>query len=152
MEHYFAYGSNLCLEQMKDRCPDAETVGRALLKGFCLAFPRRSGGWQGGVAGVVPAADDTVEGALYRISAGDLKNLDEYEGMAEGHYRRGTVTVQLAAGEALEALTYFAQPEGDGDFRPSTKYMQTILQGARDHGFSEAYIRRLERIEVAANR
>ena len=26
---YFAYGSNLDLEQMAQRCPDAEIVGRA---------------------------------------------------------------------------------------------------------------------------
>lgn len=31
---YFAYGSNINLEQMADRCPAAEVVGTAVLDGY----------------------------------------------------------------------------------------------------------------------
>lgn len=37
---YFAYGSNLNLDQMARRCPDAEPVGRVRLDGYRLAFRR----------------------------------------------------------------------------------------------------------------
>lgn len=37
-KHYFAYGSNMNLNQMAFRCPDAEVVGPVRLEGYCLAF------------------------------------------------------------------------------------------------------------------
>ena len=35
---YFAYGSNLDLEQMAQRCPDAEIVGPVRLENYELRF------------------------------------------------------------------------------------------------------------------
>ena len=34
--YYLAYGSNLNVEQMKKRCPDAVVVGTAVLDGYRL--------------------------------------------------------------------------------------------------------------------
>ena len=36
--YYIAYGSNLNVEQMKHRCPDARVVGTATLEGWTLLF------------------------------------------------------------------------------------------------------------------
>ena len=38
---YFAYGSNLDLEQMAQRCPDAEIVGPVRLGKLRTALPRQ---------------------------------------------------------------------------------------------------------------
>ena len=38
---YFAYGSNLDLEQMAQRCPDAEIVGPVRLENYELRFRSR---------------------------------------------------------------------------------------------------------------
>ena len=35
---YIAYGSNLSVEQMAVRCPDAEIMGKAVLKDWTLRF------------------------------------------------------------------------------------------------------------------
>ena len=48
---YFAYGSNINLEQMNWRCPEAEVFGAAVLEGYELLFrgnSSRGGGavWQ----------------------------------------------------------------------------------------------------------
>ena len=37
---YFAYGSNLNLGQMQNRCPDSVPVARVILKGYQLCFNR----------------------------------------------------------------------------------------------------------------
>ena len=37
-KYYIAYGSNLSVEQMADRCPDAKIVGQAVLAGWELLF------------------------------------------------------------------------------------------------------------------
>lgn len=45
---YFAYGSNINLEQMDYRCPDATVVGPVVLENYELLFRR------GGFATIVP--------------------------------------------------------------------------------------------------
>ena len=37
-KYYIAYGSNLSVEQMSDRCPDAKIAGQAVLTGWELLF------------------------------------------------------------------------------------------------------------------
>ena len=37
-KYYLAYGSNLSVEQMKNRTPDAEIVGTGILKNWQLLF------------------------------------------------------------------------------------------------------------------
>ena len=37
-KYYIAYGSNLSVEQMADRCPDAKIAGQAVLAGWELLF------------------------------------------------------------------------------------------------------------------
>ena len=37
-KYYIAYGSNLSVEQMAVRCPDARVVGNAILYGWQLLF------------------------------------------------------------------------------------------------------------------
>lgn len=41
---YFAYGSNMNLNQMAFRCPDAEVVESVRLEGYRLAFRTNGGG------------------------------------------------------------------------------------------------------------
>tara|TARA_B100000315_G_scaffold65392_1_gene59359 strand:+ start:3991 stop:4161 length:171 start_codon:yes stop_codon:yes gene_type:complete len=50
---YFAYGSNLDNDQMKDRCPSAKDKGTACLKEHRLDFTRHSTRWDCAVADVV---------------------------------------------------------------------------------------------------
>ena len=50
--YYFAYGSNMNLEQMKYRCPAAEVVENVRLEDYRLAFRGRAPG--NGVATVLP--------------------------------------------------------------------------------------------------
>ena len=36
--YYFSYGSNLCQEQMKERCSTAFSIGKAVLSNYQLCF------------------------------------------------------------------------------------------------------------------
>src|SRR5262245_26446365 len=49
---YFAYGSNLDPEQMRERCPGHAVVGLAELRDHKLTFQLTSHDWGGGVASV----------------------------------------------------------------------------------------------------
>ena len=71
---YFAYGSNLDLEQMAQRCPDAEIVGPVRLENYELRF-RGSG-----FATVAPKKGSVVYGLVWKITPNCEQSLDRYEG------------------------------------------------------------------------
>lgn len=147
---YFAYGSNLDCGQMKQRCPSASFVARAVLRDHELCFPRFSSTWEGGVASVCPKEGENVWGVLYRLSDGDLQNLDRYEGAPPywNAYRRNikTVYVDNDDDKPLEAWVYVANPEPDGPFPPSRSYLDTIISGAEFWKIPEDYVAGLRSI------
>lgn len=123
---YFAFGSNLVLEQMLSRCPSAEVVGRAILKGYRLAFAGHSIRWGGGVATVLPTRGSFVEGVIYSLTWDDLIALDRHEGHPR-HYRRSDVAVAFNEdGEEIRAWTY-RLPATEAP--PSPAYLSAILDG-----------------------
>lgn len=143
MEKYFAYGSNMNIHQMTERCPSARFFTRASLRGYRLDFPRRSERWNGGVAGIIRDPANTVQGVVYEISKQDLSRLDEYEGASAGRYRREQLPVELEHGGILEVWTYLANSEIGWPFPPSTEYLQTMLTGAAQHKLSKEYVEHL---------
>ena len=59
---YMAYGSNMNLEQMADRCRTAEVVGKGILKNYELLF---RGARHGAVATVEPREGSSVPVVLW---------------------------------------------------------------------------------------
>lgn len=143
---YFAYASNMWSAQMKERCPQSCFYSKAILHDYALCFPRTcEGRWgKGGVAGVCKAAGDRVEGVLYEVTEKDIAALDQFEGVEDGDYYREAVNVIDALGNDLEAWIYFANAQGEADFKPSVTYIDTLIKGASGYGLSESYLRRLK--------
>ncbi|HBI41879.1 MAG TPA: gamma-glutamylcyclotransferase [Planctomycetales bacterium] len=142
-EWYFAYGSNLCAEQMLRRTgpigEDTDSPCIARLPGYRVVFNMQ--GDDGLVYANIIQPGDGVIGVLYFCSAAALASLDACE---EGYDRR-RVLVTLEGGATREAMAYVARPECTADGgRPSPEYLEIIIRGARRHGLPEAYIRSLE--------
>ena len=129
---YFAYGSNMDVRQMAERCPDAVIVGVATLPGHQFRINTH------GVATVVPATRSVVHGVLWEISPTDGVSLDRYEGVKSGFYRKATIRVLLANGDEVEALIYFASDEQPGCARPH--YMERVLAAAEHHSLPAGYL------------
>jgi len=155
---YFAYGSNLDLEQMRARAPDARVVGLGLLRDHRLTFPLRSLHWGGGAAGLTRAHGATVWGVLYELSDSDLASLDAHEGWhgpGDHHntYDRDLATVELTRPDdgsvprRVRATTYFARTLNPTP--PTRAYLDAMLRGARAHRLPPEYIEWLESVEVA---
>ena len=144
---YFAYGSNLHQRQFARRCPGSQAVGRARLVGYRLAFTRYSTKRKGGVADVVPEPESEVWGALYEVDDAGLAALDGFEGVPRS-YRRETRLVIDDSGAEREAAVYIANRTGE--FPPSHQYLSLIIEGAREHGLPEEYVRAIERLKLDA--
>lgn len=124
--YYFAYGSNLNIGQMAQRCPSAEPIGAATLRGFRLVFR--------GVADVIESDGDTVTGGVWEITGRDLEALDRYEGFPHLYGRR-RIEVELESGETVDALVYTMKRGGFG--APSPYYYETIREGYGNFGLSD---------------
>ena len=70
---YFAYGSNMNWQQMRERCPSARFVGVALLSEHKLAFTRKSKKRGCGVADAVLEGGRKVWGVIYEIDDAKCK-------------------------------------------------------------------------------
>src|SRR2546421_411980 len=103
-ERYFAYGSNLCIEQMIERTGQMrsgdERPRLARLPGYRLVFNMQ--GECGQVYANVHSPGDRVLGVIYYCTPEALRRLDEFE---QGYERR-SVWVVAENGEWLEAFTY----------------------------------------------
>ena len=152
---YFAYGSNMEWDQMKERCPSARFVGVAVLRDHRLAFTRRSVRRDCGVADAVPDKGKTVWGAVFEIDDVDVGRLDVSEGYKPGRaknaYRREERHVFVAGDDKqpLAVAVYFGEPQ-DAPPLPNQEYKNLILAGARRWRLPDDYIKELEAIEVAA--
>jgi gamma-glutamylcyclotransferase (GGCT)/AIG2-like uncharacterized protein YtfP len=133
---YFAYGSNLCPEQMAKRCPGGQALGQAELRDWRFLINTRN------YATIEPSPGAATHGVLWSLTPEHITELDHYEAVAEGLYFKKNLIVQRD-GEPVEALVYIdplceiGQPEPD--------YIRTILDGAAHFALPPEYIARLGR-------
>jgi gamma-glutamylcyclotransferase (GGCT)/AIG2-like uncharacterized protein YtfP len=133
---HFAYGSNMSVPMMQQRCPTARFIGRAVLAAHRFIITRD------GYASVVPAPGCGVHGVLWRIEPRDLVALHAYENLAAGLYRAATMTVSTERCR-VAALVYVAQRLGIG--RPRPGYLELIITAAREAGLPSDHVRDLAR-------
>ncbi|MEE2852767.1 MAG: poly-gamma-glutamate hydrolase family protein [Actinomycetota bacterium] len=136
---YFAYGSNLCVRQMAQRCPDAARPRPAVLADHDWLINQR------GVATVEPLAGNEVHGVVWQISDGDLATLDSAEGVPV-RYRRDEMTVHTDDGPA-SAWVYIDHRVTPGPPRPG--YLPKIIDGATQHGLPQRWVDFLRRWDPA---
>lgn len=137
---YFAYGSNINLEQMEHRCPDAQLVGPVTLQNYELQF-RGSG-----FATVSPKKGSVVHGLLWKLTPKSEQALDRYEGYPR-HYIKEAVMAQTADGSKIPVMAYImAEPLCCQPALPSPYYYRAIQQGFEANGLP------VESLEEAWNR
>ncbi|BBZ08912.1 replication protein [Mycolicibacterium doricum] len=132
---YFAYGSNLCVQQMAQRCPDAVDPRPATLADHDWLINER------GVATVEPVVGAQVHGVLWQVSDHDLATLDSAEGVPV-RYRRDRLTVQTDHGPA-PAWVYIDHRVEPGPPRPG--YLERIIDGALHQGLPHRWVEFLSR-------
>jgi cation transport regulator ChaC len=143
---YFAYGSNLNVDQKERRTGTIRHAKPCRLPGYRLAFNKRGSSGER-FANIVPYADREVWGVAYLCSPAALQQMDCSEGVPGGHYVRVAIRVLTRANEALDAVTYIAGAEYHcEEGRPSDSYLQRILSGARQHALPEEYIQSIENL------
>jgi gamma-glutamylcyclotransferase (GGCT)/AIG2-like uncharacterized protein YtfP len=144
---YFAYGSNMHAKQMACRCPNAESLGAATLKGW--AFNERT------YADVEQRDGAEVEGVLWAVTARCIRALDGYEGYPSV-YQRTSVLVDFN-GERFASLCYYmtsATAQRRNGTRFTDEYASVCIEGALANGveLSDELVRHYLRLPHRARR
>ncbi|AQP52921.1 hypothetical protein CBF34_06000 [Vagococcus penaei] len=121
--YYLAYGSNMNLEQMSKRCPDASIIGKGELDNYQLLF---KGTYPDSYATIIPNKGTVVPIILWAISEQDELALDVYEDYPN-LYRKEEINVKINQ-ESYQAMVYIMN--GDPSLTPPTiSYYSAILAG-----------------------
>jgi gamma-glutamylcyclotransferase (GGCT)/AIG2-like uncharacterized protein YtfP len=134
---YFAYGSNMNLSQMKDRCPCARFLKRGFIKGYKFVYDGYSGIRRGAVANIIPSENSILWGAVFEITKECLSQLDDFEGYPNA-YARQEFEVWDDNSEPCNAIAYLRV--GRTIAKPNEDYEQIILRGAKDCNLPEEYV------------
>jgi gamma-glutamylcyclotransferase (GGCT)/AIG2-like uncharacterized protein YtfP len=133
MKLYFAYGSNMLQDQMKERCPNHRYFGHGILKGFRWIITER------GYANIIRSEADEVHGVVYRINEEDEASLDMAEGVHKGSYWKENHRVEV---EKINypCLVYIDPIEAEGS--PKEEYVGRINRGVSDANLHPEYVER----------
>ena len=137
MTLYAAYGSNLDPRQMLLRAPHSPHRGTGWLRGWRLTFGGEEIGWEGAVATLAEDAEHSVFVSIYDLTATDEAALDQWEGVTTDLYRKIRVRVETLDGSPLCYIYVLNSFEGG---MPSARYLEIMVNAAREAGAPEDYI------------
>lgn len=133
---YFAYGSNMDVRQMSERCPESPKVlGIALLSGHEFRIN------SDGVATIIPNSKHQVWGVLWELSPMDEARLDIHEGVYVGVYRREYFTVNSPSKPPQRVFAFVAINDFPGTARRG--YLEQIIAAGARHGFPHSYLQHI---------
>ncbi|HVS10281.1 MAG TPA: gamma-glutamylcyclotransferase family protein [Planctomycetota bacterium] len=134
---YFAYGSNMSVQQMHARCPASTMQRPGRLNGYRFRINTR------GVATVVREEGAAVHGILWTLTDRDEAALDRYEGVLRGLYEKLMLPISTSSQASALALVYIAAGSAPGI--PRAGYLESILEAAQAQGLDQTYVEELRR-------
>ncbi len=137
MKLYLAYGSNLSVEQMERRCPDAKPIGKAILPDWKLVFKVH--------ATIEPCKGSKVPVLIWEISERDERHLNVYEGYPSYYFKRDLeLTMTDLNGRNPRTVTAMVYIMADGHKvrMPMKGYVDVLAEGYERFGFDMNILRR----------
>lgn len=136
---YLAYGSNMSIEQMEYRCPDAEIIGTATIEGYRLMY---KGSLTGAYATIEPEEGQQVPVVVWAISETDEKRLDRYEGYPSFYYKKELDVEITSHGTSLGTHTamVYIMDERRKNGMPTPDYEGVLEEGYKRFGFDESIL------------
>jgi hypothetical protein len=113
--------------QMLERCPHSPQRGTGWLEGWRLTFGGEDIGWDGALTTVVEDAAERVFVMLYDVAESDEVELDSWDGVTLGYYRKLKVRVQTLDGDVPAWLYVLDAYEGG---LPSARRKEMLVDAA----------------------
>lgn len=139
---YFAYGSNMQSATLRGRRGvEYRRAIAAQLSGWQLVFDKPGlAGTGEAYATIVPAARATTYGVLFQVTPEDMTHIDLTEGVLIGAYRRVEVIATALHTRTRRAAFTLASDRRHPTARPTTRYMNLVIEGAVEHGLPARHV------------
>lgn len=151
-DFYFAYGSNLNLDDLSSWClrrfgqdHTLKFAGEACLPDYELAFTRMSVNRGAGVLDIRECPGSFVQGVLFQVTASDRRYLDRKEGAAGASargssprsqaYRRTNLLAFDDMNRPIDIFTYEVVDK-EAFVAPSIEYLEVVSNGYQRFGLS----------------
>ena len=137
---YFAYGSSLNVDQMRDRIGEWHLSKRALVRNYRLVFNIYSKKWQGYTANLQATEkfEDVVYGVVYQLTQEQLAKLQAHEGVSPVEIR-----VELEDGNEISHAKAFVWQTSNPGREPAAAYRKAMEAGLMDHGYDKSHVDRV---------
>ena len=145
---YFGYGSNMLTDKLKrpDRCPSAVKIDVCRTDKYTLKFHKVSSDESGkGDMAKAESETDELYGVAFSIDKSEESNLDRAEGYGYG-YDKKEIDVEGITKGPLRVWTYYAT-NINPELKPYHWYKKQTVEGARENGLPEDYIKKIEAFE-----
>ena len=137
--YYFAYGSNMNLEQMRRLCGwHFKVLGAVELPNYEFGPDSR------GYANIREKQNSKIFGVLYELDQHALDILDEFEGFPQVFNRVEVEVADIVDGEVFTASVYIENPKNFGSGEIKEDYLKRLIAGARENRLPETWIEFLE--------
>jgi hypothetical protein len=138
---YFAYGSLLDPDRMSKVAPGSRFLFTAHFPETRLGFVES--GDSGGIPTLTKESGHTVWGGVFSIPPDDLESLTAAE-EAEGRKPGFDAKAVDREGNKYDCLTFVAPTEPNGDHRPTSEYLESMVSGARHWSLPAGWVLGLE--------
>ena len=138
--YYLAYGSNLNVDQMDWRCPNAIPLGKAYIEDYELLF---KGSKTGSYLTIEPQKGGRVPVVVWLVTEWDEEALDRYEGFPRFYYKKHLSIAYTAfdseARITVDAFVYIMHEDRPIGI-PTLRYVRDCLDGYDSFGIDETYL------------
>lgn len=147
---YFAYGSNMLTDRLRERVPSAQAICIGQLLGHALRWDKRSERDGSGKcdAEATSLKDDVVWGVLFELDPEDKPALDKAEGAGDGYLEK---SVNILTEDGLVTAVTYCATDKEPTLRPYHWYKALVIAGAREHGLPPSYRSRLELVVTVSD-
>ena len=138
---YFAYGSNVKIDQVRNRVGDFKLSKRAIARNYKLIFNVYSRiNWHGYTANLQYSGnfDDKVLGVVYHISDIQLSKLRTSEGPAPSE-----ISVELEDGNEIKNAKTFIWATKEAEHEPPEAYRRRMEDGLVEHGYQASVVKKI---------
>lgn len=132
---YLAYGSNLDITQMAERCPTATILGIGKIQDYELVF---KGSLTGAYLTIEPKEGKYVPVGAWEVTPEDEEKLDAYEGYPRFYYKKDMVLplTNYKTGKTRRRRAFaYVMPDGRRLGIPTRRYLSTCANGYDAFGF-----------------
>ena len=143
MHGYFGYGANMSGRALRAKGVVSHRARVAEVPGWILRFELPSQlPSEGAFAGISPrpigSEAPTVQGVLHELDDAGMEAMDRFEGAGLNYERRAVEVV--VGGSREKAWAYVVKEPSTERCRPSRRYLNLLVDGAREHGIESNYI------------